>query len=211
MTAQAPAITEQVSNITSRRNFLRSSLTGLVGVAAGSATLLDTDDAAAAETVRRSEILLASFGGGARTLSFKNTHTGEELTTTYWRGGSYEQAALDEINYLLRDFRTGEVHNINKGLLNLLTAIRRQTGVSAPVNIVSGYRSPKTNAMLRRTRGEGVARQSYHVRGMAIDLRLPGYSTSSIARQARSMAVGGVGFYSSSDFVHVDVGPVRTW
>jgi len=190
-----------------RRNFLRM---GLVAAAATTATLVAAEDAAAAETIRRSEILLASFGGGPRTLSFKNTHTGEELTTTYYRGGGYEQSALDEINYILRDFRTGDVHPINVGLLNLVVALRKRTGVDDPVNIISGYRSPKTNGMLR-SRSEGVARRSFHLRGMAIDLRLPGYRTSSIARTARQMAVGGVGFYDDSDFVHVDVGPVRTW
>lgn len=193
----------------SRRGFLRTGLIAATGLVAGGTTLL-TPEAAEAETLRRSEVLLASMGGGNRTLSFKNTHTGEELTTTFWRGGSYEQAALDEINYILRDFRTGDVKPMSRSLLNLLVAIRKQTGVAAPINIISGYRSPKTNNMLRG-RHEGVARQSYHLKAMAIDLRLPGYSTSGIARTARRMAVGGVGHYSNSDFVHVDVGPVRTW
>lgn len=194
-----------------RRSFLQTGLIAGAGLCAGVAALTAAEDAAAAEFTRRTEVLAASFtGGGSRTLSFKNTHTGEELTATYWRGGSYEQAALDEINYILRDFRTGDVTNINKGLLNLLSALKSKVASNQPVNIISGYRSPKTNAALR-SRSEGVARRSYHLRGMAIDLRLPGYSTAGIARTARAMSVGGVGYYDSSDFVHVDVGPVRTW
>lgn len=194
-----------------RRGFLRMGLTASVGVAAFSSTsLVAVGEAEAAEAVRRSEILAGAFGGGPRTLSFRNTHTGEELTTTFWKGGSYEQAALDEINYILRDFRTGDVHPINRGLLNLLSVLKHKIGSSEPVNIISGYRSPKTNGMLR-TRGEGVAKRSYHLQGMAIDLRLPGRSTAGIARTARQLSAGGVGYYDDSDFVHVDVGPVRTW
>ena len=196
--------------VTSRRNFLRTSLTAMAGVAVCAATLSAAEDAEAAEFVRRTEILAGEFGGGPRRLSFRNTHTGEDLTTTFWHGGSYEQAALDEINYILRDFRTGDIHPINKGLLNLLSVLKQKMSTSQPVNIISGYRSPRTNSMLR-TRSEGVARRSFHLRGMAIDLRLPGLSTAGIARTARSLSVGGVGYYDDSDFVHVDVGPVRTW
>lgn len=194
-----------------RRDFLRMGAT--VAVAAGTmglTSLIAAEDAMAAETVRRSEILAGEFGGGPRTLSFRNTHTGESLTTTYWKGGSYEQAALDEINYILRDFRSGDVHPINRGLLNVLSVLKQKMNSSEPVNIISGYRSPRTNSMLR-ARSEGVARRSYHLRGMAIDLRLPGLSTAGIARTARQLSVGGVGYYDDSDFVHVDVGPVRTW
>ena len=195
-----------------RRGFLKW---GGVAMATAAAmplsSIIMAEDAAAAEFTRKSEVLLASFGGGNRTLSFKNTHTDEQLTVTYWRNGGYEQAALDEINYILRDFRTGDVHPINCGLLNLLSVVKQKMGVSRePVNIISGYRSPKSNAALRN-RSEGVARRSYHLRGMAIDIRLPNIETAHIARQARALAVGGVGYYPESDFVHVDVGPVRTW
>jgi uncharacterized protein YcbK (DUF882 family) len=164
----------------------------------------------AAEFSRSAERMAGQIGGPRR-LAFRNTHTGEELVTTFWRGGSYEPSALEEINYILRDFRTGDVHPINTGLLNFLTVLRHKVGASSPVNIISGYRSPKTNTMLRASREGGVARRSFHLRGMAIDVRMPGVSTAGIARQARSLAVGGVGYYSDSDFVHVDVGPVRTW
>jgi uncharacterized protein YcbK (DUF882 family) len=210
MTSLISSETADNSVLIERRRFLRLGLTAAAGVAVGAATLLQTEEAQAAENLRRSEIIMASFGGGPRTLSFKNTHTGEELTTTYWRSGSYEQAGLDEINYILRDFRTGDVHAIDKSLLNTIAALRRQTGASSPISIISGYRSPRTNAALRRG-SEGVARRSFHLQGKAIDIRIPGYSTSGIARQARRLAVGGVGYYNDSDFVHVDTGPVRTW
>lgn len=210
MTAKTNSGSE-TSLVLPRRDFLRMGITAVVGTATlGATSILAAEDAEAAETVRRSEILAGEFGGGPRTLAFRNTHTGEELTTTFWKGGSYEQAALDEINYILRDFRTGDVHPINRGLLNVLSVLKQKMNSSEPVNIISGYRSPRTNAGLR-SRSEGVARRSFHLRGMAIDLRLPGRSTAGIAHTARQMSVGGVGYYDNSDFVHVDVGPVRTW
>jgi len=210
MTANTETGAELLPN-TNRRDFLRLGMNAVVGVSAFSAaSLLAVEEAEAAEAVRRSEILAGQFGGGPRQLSFRNTHTGEQLTTTFWKGGSYEQAALDEINYILRDFRTGDVRPINKGLLNVLSVLKQKIGSSEPLHIISGYRSPRTNASLR-SRSEGVARRSFHLQGMAIDIRVPGRNTSGIARTARAMSVGGVGFYDSSDFVHVDVGPVRTW
>ncbi len=198
------------STLVQRRDFLRTGLMAAAGLAAGVSTLTASEDAMAAEVLRRTEIIASSIGG-PRTLSFINTHTNERLTATYWRGGSYERGALDEINYILRDFRSGDVHPISTGLLNLLSILNHKVGANHPVNIISGYRSPKTNAMLRSTREGGVARRSFHLRGMAIDIRIPGLSTYQIARQARAMQIGGVGYYSDSDFCHVDVGPVRTW
>lgn len=198
------------SPLVRRRDFLRTGLLAATGLAVGLPTVLASQDAMAAEVLRRTEIVAGSIGG-PRTLSFVNTHTNEKLTATYWRGGGYEGAALEEINYILRDFRTGDVHAINPGLLNLLSILNHKVGVSHPVNIISGYRSPRTNAMLRATREGGVANRSFHLRGMAIDIRIPGLSTVQIARQARALQIGGVGYYSDSDFCHVDVGPVRTW
>lgn len=195
----------------SRRGFLRSGLTAFAGLAAsGGATILGTQDAMAALFSTSVERMAGQIGGERR-LAFRNTHTGEELVTTFWRRGFYEQAALDEINYIMRDFRCGSVKPINTGLLNLLSVLRHKMGVSEPVNIISGYRSPETNARLRATGGGGVASNSFHIRGMAIDVRMPGTATYGIARVARNLGVGGVGYYSDSDFVHVDVGPPRTW
>lgn len=208
MTTIEAANTE--SHHQSRRTFLRTGLMAMAGLASGAVSLTAaSEDAMAAEVLRRTEVIAGAIGG-PRTLSFVNTHTNERLTATFWRGGSYETAALDEINYILRDFRSGDVHPINKGLLNLLSILNHKVGASHPVSIISGYRSPRTNAMLRN-RSHGVATRSFHLRGMAMDIRIPGLSTAQIARQARSMQIGGVGYYSDSDFCHVDVGPVRTW
>lgn len=192
-----------------RRGFLRMGV-ALPTVAAlgGLGALIPTDEAMAAELLLKTEKVLA--GSGPRTLSFRNLHTQEELTATYWRDGQYEPAALNEINYLLRDFRTGGVHPIDRGVLNIINLVKKRLGSSSAVHIVSGYRSAKTNAALRRG-GEGVAKRSYHLKGMAVDLRMPGISTYGVARTARSMGMGGVGYYEDSDFVHVDAGPVRTW
>ena len=187
----------------------RSFLFGAAAVAAAATTALPSDEAMAADFLRRTE--MASATRGARTLSFRNTHTLEELNVTYWRNGDYEQAALDEINYILRDFRTGQVHPISRGLLNMLTLIKDRMNTREPVHIISGYRSPKSNGMLRANSDGGVARRSFHLKGMAIDIRVPGVSTYHIARMAREMAGGGVGYYSSDDFTHVDAGPKRSW
>lgn len=143
-------------------------------------------------------------------LSFDNLHTGEKLTTAYWQKGRYLSGSLKDINHILRDFRTGDVKTIDRDLLDLLNSLTHRLGARDPVQVISGYRSPKTNAMLRRA-SSGVARKSYHMKGMAIDLNFPKYRLSDIRRAALDLQRGGVGYYPKSDFVHVDVGPVRTW
>lgn len=143
-------------------------------------------------------------------LQFDNLHTGEKLKTAYWQNGRYLPDSLKEINHILRDFRTGDVKSIDRDLLELLNALGRKMESKEPFQIISGYRSPKTNAMLRRN-SNGVARKSYHMKGMAIDLNLPRQRLSHIRKAALDLKLGGVGYYPKSDFVHVDVGPVRTW
>ena len=145
-----------------------------------------------------------------RRLSFENLHTGERLDTVYWVNGVYQTGALREINAHLRDFRTGEVYPIDRKLLDLLVHLRARLHSSAPIQVLSGYRSPETNAMLA-SYTDGVAAGSLHMSGMAIDLRIPGRSLRSIHRVALQMAAGGVGYYPRSDFVHVDTGNVRRW
>ncbi len=145
-----------------------------------------------------------------RALSFHNLHTGESFKGAYWENGQYVPDSLVEIRKVLRDFRTGDEHMIDTKLLDLLTAMHRRLDTSEPFQVISGYRSPKSNAMLRE-KGSGVATHSYHMRGMAIDIRVAGRRTSSIQRLALGLQRGGVGYYPASDFVHVDVGPVRTW
>jgi uncharacterized protein YcbK (DUF882 family) len=193
-----------------RRNFLGLGLASMAGLAVGGAGLvIPTDEAFAASTLLKTE--KASAGMGARTLAFRHMHTNEELTVTYWRDGQYDQAGLAEINYLLRDFRTGDVKSMDRGVLNILNLVKKRLGTNQPLHIVSAYRSPKTNAMLRRNSDGGVAKRSFHLKGMAVDIRIPGVSTYGIARVAKSLGMGGVGTYGSNDFVHVDVGPPRTW
>jgi uncharacterized protein YcbK (DUF882 family) len=147
---------------------------------------------------------------GPRRLRFVHTHTGETLSTEYFDGTNYAADALNDVNHLLRDFRTGDAHAIDPTLLDLLYDLQLRVDHDAPYEIISGYRSPATNAMLRG-RSSGVAEHSQHLLGKAIDVRLGGYSTRSLGDQARALARGGVGYYAASDFVHVDTGSVRFW
>lgn len=146
----------------------------------------------------------------ARTLTFQHTHTGEALKVTYWEDGAYVPDALSSVNHVLRDFRTGDVHQIDPHLLDLLTLLKARTETSQPYQVISGYRSPKTNAMLHE-RSNGVATHSLHMEGKAIDIRVPGVQLASLRNSALGLSLGGVGYYPSSDFVHVDVGRVRRW
>lgn len=145
-----------------------------------------------------------------RKLSFYNTHTGENLNVCYYIQGKYCPDALDEINHLLRDHRTNEIKPIDTRLLNLLFAISKQVEKRSPIHIVSGYRSPETNAMLRK-RSKKVARKSMHMQGKAIDIRWPGCDLNHLRRIAIALKGGGVGYYPRSNFVHVDTGEVRYW
>ena len=151
------------------------------------------------------------FLAGKRAISLVNLHTGEELQNlTYWADGSYLPDALKRCNWLLRDHRTDDVHRIDPKLFDLVHAIRNRLCSSAPVQIVSGYRSPATNQQLRSA-SKGVAKHSLHMRGLACDIRLPKRGTSEVWRAARGMKRGGVGLYTRSNFVHVDIGRVRYW
>ncbi len=146
----------------------------------------------------------------ARQLSFYHTHTRLSLDVVYYANGEYVDSALDEINRFLKDFRTGEITEINPQLLDLLHDVRNELGQEATIEVISAYRSPKTNEMLRTTTS-GVAKNSQHVKGNAIDVRLRGIHTTTLRDTALRMERGGVGFYPKSDFVHLDTGPVRTW
>lgn len=146
-----------------------------------------------------------------RVLKFAHLHTAERLEVAYSDGVQYLPDALAAINQLLRDFRTGDVHAIDPKLLDLLHALRDTTGATRPFEIISGYRSPQTNAMLRQRGGGGVASGSLHMVGQAIDIRLPDVPLATLRDAALSLARGGVGYYPSSNFVHVDTGRVRRW
>jgi uncharacterized protein YcbK (DUF882 family) len=151
-----------------------------------------------------------AFEGQKRILSFYNTHTGEALSTVYWKSGEYLKPSLSNINYILRDHRTHEEISMDLGLLDLLHAIHMEVGTQEPFHIISGYRSPRTNAFLCE-QNQGVAKHSLHICGKAADIRLPGYELSHLRQVAVNLRKGGVGYYPRSDFVHVDVGRVRYW
>jgi uncharacterized protein YcbK (DUF882 family) len=151
------------------------------------------------------------LGSAERSLSLLNTHTGERLKeVVYWDKGSYLPDALQNIDFLLRDHRTDEVHAIDPITLDLMAAISRKVDANRPFEIISGYRSPKSNQSLRSL-SSGVAKNSYHMRGMAVDLRLPGVPLKVVRKAALELRMGGVGYYPKSDFVHIDSGSVRTW
>jgi uncharacterized protein YcbK (DUF882 family) len=145
-----------------------------------------------------------------RALAFDNLHTGEKMVIEYYAQGGYVAQALASVNQLLRDFRTGDVGAIDVGLLDVLHGLATLTASQRPFQIISGYRSPATNEALRR-HSSGVARDSLHTRGQAIDIRLADVPLQALRDAARSMRAGGVGYYPASGFVHVDTGRIRTW
>ena len=145
-----------------------------------------------------------------REISFHNLHTGETLTRTYWAAGAYGPEALTEIDAILRDWRTGDVHPMEPELLDFLHDLRLAMDSSEPFHVISGYRSPKTNAKLAAA-SSGVAKKSLHMRGMAIDVSLPGRELADLRQAAIGLQRGGVGFYPKSGFIHVDIGRVRSW
>ena len=147
---------------------------------------------------------------GERRISLVHTHTGERFATTYWGDGVYLAKELARVDDFLRDFRTGERHPIDPALLDQLHDLAILTGTGAPFQVISGYRSPQTNALLRSTRG-GQASHSLHMTGQAIDVRLADVSTDFIRDAALDLGKGGVGYYRDADFVHVDTGRVRHW
>ena len=145
-----------------------------------------------------------------RSVHLYNVHTGESLRSVYWIGGHYQPTEMHRLAHLLRDHYTNAVHPIDRRTIDLLHALHRRIGGNKPFLVISGYRTPATNAMLAAA-GEGVATHSLHMRGMAVDLRMEGHSVRRMGRAARSLRMGGVGIYPSSNFIHVDSGPIRYW
>jgi len=178
----------------SRRGFLRFSL----GVGAG---------LVAVPALARVALPPAT---GERVLSFYNTHTGEHTHATYWADGEYVTSELATLDRLLRDYRSGEVLAMDRRLFDILYDLQQLTAASGTFQVISGYRSPATNAQLRR-HSDGVAQNSLHTRGQAIDIRLAGVELRDLHRAALSLSAGGVGYYADSDFIHVDTGRVRAW
>jgi uncharacterized protein YcbK (DUF882 family) len=188
-------------------NLSRRSFLGLGAVAAASALVPARAFAAAPAVAARSGLAME------RELSFFHTHTGERLSTAYCTGGEYVAPALKDVNFLLRDFRVNQVKTIDPALLDLLFELNGALGTDQPFHVISGYRTPETNAMLQERGGahSGVATHSLHMDGKAIDIRVPGIKLAHLRDSAKSLKRGGVGFYPGSDFVHVDTGRVRCW
>lgn len=148
----------------------------------------------------------------ARELAFYHTHTGKSLSIVYYHDGRYDRTALARVDDYLKDFRTGSSHPIDPALLDVLYEIKSRTHSRAPFEVISAYRSPPTNEMLRTRRADsGVARHSMHLQGQAIDVRLADVPLDQLRGVALHLQRGGVGFYPTSDFVHVDTGRVRFW
>jgi uncharacterized protein YcbK (DUF882 family) len=148
--------------------------------------------------------------GSVRRLALHNVNTRESFDDVYWADGNYKPEALKRLDVLLRDHRAKQVCRYDPRLFDLLARVHASVESEAPFEVICGYRSRRTNAMARR-RSRGVAKESYHTRGMAIDIRLPDAQLRGISELAKSLQAGGVGYYPRSGFVHLDVGPVRTW
>ena len=187
------AVGESRRNALTRRNFLRG--TGAVALA--------TQGLIAAPA-------LAKGAGDYRSIYLVNNRTHEWLKTVYWVEGDYLPEAMAAINHIMRDWRAEKVIAFDPRTVDILSATHRLLDTTEPFEVISGYRSPETNAMLRR-RSRNVARKSYHIQGMAVDLTLKTRRTRDISRAAKSLNAGGVGTYSRAEFVHLDSGPNRAW
>jgi|TARA_R110002126_G_scaffold13118_3_gene56632 uncharacterized protein YcbK (DUF882 family) len=182
----------------SRRRFLKTSL---IAATVASSNII----------MPKAALAVPHGEGSLCELSFRNLHTGEKFDGAYRVGNKYLLGALNEVNTVLRDFRTGDVYPMDPQLMDIIYTMQKLSGAQGrDVEIISGYRSPKTNAMLRG-RSSGVAKKSFHMKGQAIDLRIPGISTARLRDIAKSLKTGGVGYYASSNFVHIDTGTVRSW
>jgi uncharacterized protein YcbK (DUF882 family) len=177
---------------TSRRRFIQLGL----GLTAGFAAT----PSAFATTLKQAD----------RMLPLLNLHTGESIKATYWAEGEYQVDELLAINQVLRDHRTGDIATIDQNLIELLNLLHAKVDSKQAFNVISGYRSPKSNAALRKN-STGVAKKSFHMKGMAIDIRLPKCQLTSLHKAAIDLQIGGVGKYSKSDFIHIDTGPIRQW
>ena len=154
---------------------------------------------------------VASYASApSRSLAFYNTHTGETLKTVYWEKGFYIVDSLREVNHVLRDHRTNEAKAMDTDLLDLLYVLHQRIESGKPFEIISGYRSPKSNMQLHE-HSNGVAFKSLHMEGKAIDIRLQDRPLKNLRAMAMQLQQGGVGYYPGSDFVHVDTGAVRYW
>ena len=178
----------------SRRHFLKT---------AGSIATFLASPAALAKTQKLT---------GSRTISLHNLHTEEKIKIDYWIDGKYQPEALARIDLVLRDHRANEICSMDPKLIDILHSIQQRTigSTAKPVEVVSAYRSPTTNSDMRRYK-RGVARNSFHTVGQAVDIRVPGFSTRDVYKAALGLKEGGIGYYGRAGFVHLDTGNYRTW
>lgn len=169
-----------------------------------------TGAAAVATTLLLPNTAFAAVKKDVRKLCFDHTHTGESLDIVYWANGTYVKDGLKKVNYLLRDFRNDKQKSIDPALLDRLVLLQRKLGSKGRFEIISAYRSPQTNALLRR-HSHGVAKNSYHLKAKAIDVRLTDVDLYTLRNAAIEMGGGGVGIYTGADFLHLDTGPERAW
>jgi uncharacterized protein YcbK (DUF882 family) len=150
--------------------------------------------------------------GPGRSIVLVHSESREKVAVTYWRHGVYDPQAMGEIAFLFRDRRTGEVRPVAPGLIDFIVDVRERMGVpdNAVIQLLSGYRSPQSNAELAKVNG-AVAENSYHIQAMAADIRITGIPGRMVSERAKAMRRGGVAHYPRTDHVHLDVGPVRTW
>jgi len=198
----------------SRRSFLKLGLFGAALLAFPHRALASLEPAPGPEIVgspgRREDTGLILEPTEERRIHLYSTNTGEAFNRVYWADGEYVPEALEEVNYLLRDYRANLVKEIDPNLLDLLFHLNQKLEIDQPFHVISGYRSPKANAALRK-RNRRVARNSLHMAGMAVDLRVPDLHVKYLCDAAKDMRCGGVGYYARRGFVHLDVGDVRTW
>ena len=177
-----------------RRDFLRF---GLGAAVAGA--LMSPEDA------------LAAVRAPSRALHLQNLHTGEKAQVEYWVKGQYVRSSLRMLDRVMRDHHNGDIHSMDPRLLDQIYLLTKTLGKRGPVQIISGYRSPETNAALREEDGSGVAQNSYHMQGRAVDIRVPGMPLKQLRFAALRLKAGGVGYYPRSNFIHIDTGPIRRW
>jgi uncharacterized protein YcbK (DUF882 family) len=146
----------------------------------------------------------------SRELAFVNLHTGEKLKAEYVHNGAYVPSAIRAISYLMRDHHNNKVHQIDPHLIDVAHMLHGRVGSKGPIDIVCGYRSPETNAMMHEI-SAGVAVHSMHIQGKAMDIRIPGTRLGSMRKSALALGLGGVGYYPEDDFLHIDTGPKRHW
>jgi len=177
-----------------RRGVLKA---GILGAAAAAIPLIGAGEAQAK-------------GHGSWRVKFTQAHTGESFNGVYRVGNRYLPEAFEKLNYVLRDFRTGEVFPMDPRVVDILSMVQSKSGSSEPFQILSAYRSPKTNTNLGKA-SSGVAKNSFHMYGQALDIRNPNVSTKRLRNIAQGLKAGGVGYYPRSSFIHIDTGTVRSW